>query len=164
MVSKKIQRKVLSGQKIRAIFAVYILFTMALLIILNIAVFSNIFLNMFSPSLVSGINSFNPVVWFLMMLVWVGYSFFFAYHYAVSKIQGMVTRMGKTFSRIAEGEIQRLSFRKNDPFHDVAANFNHMIKHMAHKRDLAEKLHKVVNLSQSEMKNQIKSLISELEH
>lgn len=156
------RRKMFYDDRTKLIFGGYIVFTAIIALFLVVKLLTNIGYQMFSPGYTGGIFTFNPGMMFFIFVLWTIFGYFFAYAYAVDKIHGIIFRMGRLFERIADKEIMKLTFRKDDPFHPVADSFNKMLTKLCHKDELRKQLESIAQNVQGEPKKQLEKIIGNL--
>ena len=66
----------------------------------------------------------------ILLIFWVGFTFFSAYYYVETKYNGIFARLDRFFTNISHGHDKRLFFRENDSFAYVGESFNRMMANL----------------------------------
>ncbi|EKD27260.1 MAG: hypothetical protein ACD_79C00781G0004 [uncultured bacterium] len=156
------QRKLIYNTTTKLIFGGYIIFTLIFVIFAFGELFMNTAMSIISPAFSRMILNLKPTTIFLVFFLWTLYGYFMAFTYASNKIQGIIFRMSSIFDLISSGEIHKMTFRKNDPFHDVAKSFNTMIQKIHENHEIKKDLLEISKNSDIKTKEKIEELINKL--
>ena len=86
------------------------------------------FLNHFpgAEASLSSFRGFPMTIKVTLLLLWGMSSFLLAYTYLDTKFMGIFVRMDELFEDMLQNPVLTLSFRKGDPFGEMAQSFNQM--------------------------------------
>ena len=106
----------------------------------------------------------------VLLIFWVGFTFFSAYFYVENKYNGIFARLDHVFTDISHGQNARLFFRGDDSFAYVSESFNRMIanlktgNYIQNKENVQDIVHKVEELLKKEdaPREQLEAILNDL--
>lgn len=161
-MKKQDRRQIFYDNKTKLYFTAYIVLTLLFFLFVAGNLFSRILYSFFSPNKISDFIVMNPKLLLTLAVIWTLYGYFIAYTYATSKIKGVIYRMKNIFDRNADKKNHKMTFRKSDPFNDVAKSFNLMIEKIDKIDYIKTQLANLVKQTQGDTKIKIEAIIESI--
>ena len=106
----------------------------------------------------------------ILLIFWVGFTFFAAYFYVESKYNGIFARLDRMFNDVSLGHDRQLFFRDGDSFAHVGESFNRMLANMKtgnyvqQKENIRKIIDKIENLLQKQgaPRQELEEILKEL--
>ncbi|MBN1521028.1 MAG: hypothetical protein JW928_00730 [Candidatus Aureabacteria bacterium] len=138
---KQNRRKLLINSRTKSIFALFVVFSFIVAfvflgweIIIQFVYFNHyeLYESLF------GFSNLGLLLKSILLVFWVGFTFFSAYFYMESKYSGIFARMDRLFTDISQGQDKRLFFRESDSFAYIAESFNRMVANLKTGGDISQ--------------------------
>ena len=167
------RRKLLINSRTKSIFALFVVFSFIVAVVFLgwEIILQWLYANQYEvyESLYAHSNM-GLVLKSVLLIFWVGFTFFSAYFYVETKYNGIFSRIDRLFNDISHGQDKRLFFRDGDPFAYVAEDFNRMIanlktgKYVQHKEEIKAIVQKLEDLLKKEgvPRQEVESIIGDL--
>ena len=130
---KQNRRKLLINSRTKSIFALFVVFSFIVAIVFLgwEIIIHFLYLNYYEiyESLYSYSN-LGLVLKAILLIFWVGFTFFSAYFYVENKYNGIFARLDHVFNDVSHGQNKRLFFRDDDAFAYVSESFNRMVANL----------------------------------
>ena len=149
------RRKLLINSRTKSIFVLFVVFSFVVAVVFLgwEIILQYVYANYYEiyESLYSHSNA-GLVMKSVLLIFWVGFTFFSAYFYVETKYNGIFSRIDRLFNDVSHGQDKRLFFRDGDSFAYVGENFNRMIanlktgKFMQHKDEIKNIIKKLEDL------------------
>lgn len=159
-MKKRNKRQMFPSKGTKILFIIYILLSFLLMLVTASVILQDLILKLsFGKFLFTKILTIDLI--FPLFMTWTGYGFFLAWFWVKTEMKGLVFRISRIFDEISEGNSVKLTFRRKDPFHQVAKSFNHMIKVIAPPVDTRKKLEELAETLDDEKKSALNNILEE---
>ena len=127
------RRKLLINSRTKSIFSLFLVFSFVVAIVFLgwEIILQYLYANHYElyESLYSHSN-LGLVLKSILLVFWVGFTFFSAYFFVENKYNGIFARIDSVFSDVSQGQDRRLFFREGDSFAYVGETFNRMVANL----------------------------------